>query len=179
VTTHELSETGAEAETDRLRAALAPDPDRPYRLCLPCLERQGTCRMGMRAERMQSDGSIETDLVCPPDGEGGPGVAHGGWTAGALDEIVGHLPMLNGALAVTGELKVRFVRPVPVARQLRAHTRLARRDGSRWYVESTLRLASTDAVLAVAGGIMVERDINHFARHRAWLAEQDAAGEAN
>jgi acyl dehydratase len=66
--------------------------------------------------------------------EGGPEVAHGGWTAGAFDELLGHVPLLHGQLAVTGQLTVTYVKPVPVGRPLHARAWLERRDGHRWYV---------------------------------------------
>jgi acyl-coenzyme A thioesterase PaaI-like protein len=123
-------------------------------------------------ESLQADGSVISHLQCDRDHEGGPGVAHGGWTAGVLDELVGHVPLLNGQLAVTGSLSVRFVRPVPVLQPLVARARLDRREGSRWFVEATLSLAISDALLAVGEGVLVERDPAHFARHHAWLSEQ-------
>jgi acyl-coenzyme A thioesterase PaaI-like protein len=92
-----------------------------------------------------------------------------------LDEVVGHVPLLSGQLAVTGQLSVRFVRPVPIERPLTARAELVRKEGSRWFVEATLNLAATGAELARAEAILVARDGGHFARHQAWLAEQDAA----
>lgn len=145
----------------------------PVHLCVAC-SRLGHCRLGLVVERLQPGGEVETELVCGPENEGGPGVAHGGWTASVLDELVGHVPLLQGQLAVTGTLTVRFVKPVPIGRPLRARAEVARKEGSRWFVEARLMLASTAAVLAFGEGIMVERDRGHFARHREWLAGQDA-----
>jgi acyl-coenzyme A thioesterase PaaI-like protein len=114
-------------------------------------------------------------LTCPREHEGGPNVAHGGWTAAILDEVLGHVPILHGQLAVTGTLTIRYVRPVPIERELEARAWVARREGRRWYVAGELVLASTGAVLASAEGIWVERDPAHYDRHERWLAEQDAS----
>jgi acyl-coenzyme A thioesterase PaaI-like protein len=73
---------------------------------------------------------------------------------------------------VTGNLEVRFVKPVPIERPLSATARVTGRAGSRWFVEAELRLASSDALLAVGRGVLVERDPAHFARHQEWMREQ-------
>lgn len=145
-------------------------------LCGACRV-QGRCRLGIETEQLQPDNSVVYSLSCPADSEGGPDVAHGGWTAGVLDEVVGHVPLLRGQLAVTGQLSVRFVRPVPIERPLIARAELVRQEGSRWYVDATLRLAATGADLATAQGVLVARDRGHFQRHQNWLAQQDAAAQ--
>lgn len=115
---------------------------------------------------------MRTHLVCSEEQEGGPGVAHGGWTAGVVDELVGHVPLLHGQLAVTASLSVRFVRPVPIGVPLLATSAVTKREGSRWHVEAQLLLAGTDAVLASGEGVLVERDPEHFGRFQAWLEAQ-------
>src|SRR4051812_34949938 len=88
-------------------------------LCVAC-QRLGDCRLGLHVEALQVDGSVRTELMCDDSYEGGPGVAHGGWIAGVLDELVGHVPLRHGRLAVTGRLTVSFLRPVPINRTLLA-----------------------------------------------------------
>jgi acyl-coenzyme A thioesterase PaaI-like protein len=150
------------------------DPAVAIRPCTAC-ERLGYCRLGLLSEHLQPDGSVLTELECGPEHEGGPMVAHGGWTAAALDELVGHVPVLHGQLAVTGTLTVRYTKPVPVGAPLRARAELTRREGSRWYVEARLTLASSGAELARAEAIMVERDPGHFDRHQQWLLRQNTS----
>ena len=140
----------------------------PVALCGAC-RRVGHCRMGVQAEGLGEDGVVTYRLRCGRDHEGGLEVAHGGWTAGVLDELVGHVALLNHQLAVTGQLDVTFVRPVPVEQQLVGRAWLRRTEGSRWYVGAVLRLEATGAELATAEAILVERDRGHFARHQAWL----------
>lgn len=151
-----------------------PPTDGPVALCGAC-RRLGRCRLGLGREEMQPDGSVTTLLVCDESNEGGPDVAHGGWTASVFDEVLGHVPVLSGELAVTGELTVRYVKPVPIGRPLVARAWTERREGRRWYVTGELALESTGAVLARGSAIMVVRPGDHFVRHQAWLAEQDAA----
>jgi len=115
--------------------------------------------------------------VCTEDHEGGPRVAHGGWTAGMFDEVLGHVLMLHRQLAVTGQLSVTYVKPVPVGRRLRARAWVERTEGHRWYVAGELTLRPTGALLATGSAVMVTRDQGHFDRHRALLAQQDAEAE--
>ena len=146
-------------------------------LCRSC-ERRGHCQLGLGREELMPDGSVETELVCSAEHEGGPGVAHGGWIAATFDEVTGHVTLLSGRLAVTGAMTVSYVKPVPIGRPLRARAWVARKEERRWFVDGELRLASTGALLGRAEATMVLRDPAHFERHRAWLAEQDelAAG---
>jgi acyl-coenzyme A thioesterase PaaI-like protein len=154
-----------------------PHKEAPVGLCGAC-KRLGACRLGLGREELQPDGSVHTDLVCGPENEGGPDVAHGGWTAAVLDEVLGHVQMLHGQLAVTGRLSVTYVKPVPVGRPLHARAWRIRQEGHRWYTAAELTLASTGAVLARGEGVMVLRDRGHFERHREWLAEQDRDAQA-
>ena len=143
-------------------------------LCGACLPK-GRCRLGVSREETTPEGIVTSNLVCPDDHEGGPGVAHGGWTASVLDEILGHVPIRNNQLSVTATLTVNFRKPVPLARPLQVRAWIDKIDGRKWYISGELLLASSGSVLADATGIWVARDVSHFARHRDWLAEQDAS----
>jgi acyl-coenzyme A thioesterase PaaI-like protein len=144
-------------------------------LCGAC-RRTGTCRLGLQTEMRDADGGALFELTCPAEHEGGPDVAHGGWTAAVLDDCLGHVPLLHGVLSVTAELTISYVKPVPVGRPLEVRAWVDRREGSRWYVHGELTLLPSSAVLARARGVWVTRDVGHVARHARWLAEQDAAG---
>lgn len=146
-------------------------------LCAAC-QRLGACRLGLGREGLRPDGIVETSLVCSADHEGGPGVAHGGWTAAMFDEVTGHVPLLSGQLAVTGTMRVTYLKPVPIERPLEARAWVARKEPRRWHVEGELTLASTGVLLGRAEAVMVLRDPGHFERHRQWLAEQDALASA-
>lgn len=155
---------------------LPPHRESPVALCGAC-RRLGACRLGLGREELQPDGSVHTELVCGPENEGGPGVAHGGWTAAVFDEVLGHVHLLHGELAVTGQLSITYVKPVPVGRPLHARAWRVRQQGHRRYVAGELTLASTGAVLARGDAVMVLRDAGHFARHREWLGQQDLAAQ--
>ena len=140
-------------------------------LCGAC-RAAGACRLGVDKERLGDDGVAWFELACPRSQEGGPNVAHGGWTAAVMDECLGHLPLLNRVLSVTAELTVSFVKPVPVERPVQVRAWVERREGSRWYIAGEMTLLPGGAVLARASGVWVTRDPGHFARHEAWLADQ-------
>lgn len=140
-------------------------------LCGAC-QRLGRCRMGIEWEYLDPDGNALYRLECSRENEGGANVAHGGWTAGVLDEIVGHVAVLRGRLAVTGTLQVKFVKPVPIEQALTARATLDRIEGSRWYVDAVLELESSGAELARATAILVSRDEGHFDRHEEWMRTQ-------
>jgi acyl-coenzyme A thioesterase PaaI-like protein len=145
-------------------------------VCVAC-RRSGQCRLGLRGERLESDGRTTTDLMCSREHEGGPGVAHGSWTAGVFDEVMGRLPTLHGVAVVTGTLTVRFLKPVPIELPLFAETRVTGREGSRWFLTASLHLTSSGVELATGEGVMVQRDRNkHFVEYGEWLAAQQRSG---
>ena len=143
-----------------------------FALCGAC-RKLNRCRLGLGSEWLRPDGSVESRLICGRENEGGPDVAHGGWTASIFDEVTGHVPMLHGVLAVTGRLDITYVKPVPVERELCSRAWPAEIGPTKWLVAGELRLASTGALLGSAEAVMVLRDVSHFERHRRWLAEQD------
>jgi acyl-coenzyme A thioesterase PaaI-like protein len=143
-------------------------------LCGACL-RPGRCRLGVTQEQLRDDDVLTSNLACPADHEGGPNVAHGGWTASVMDEILGHVPIAHNQLSVTATLTVNFRKPVPIERPLQARAWIDKIEGQKWFISGELVLLPTESVLATATGIWIARDVAHFARHEAWLAEQDAA----
>lgn len=142
-------------------------------LCGSC-QRLSRCRLGLHRETLGDDGVVISEITCPRDQEGGINVAHGGWTAGILDEMVGHSLLLRQEFVVTGTLQIKFVKPVPVERSVIGRAWVNRREGRRVFVGAELVLAGTEAVLAEAEAIMVRRPPDHFERHEKWLAGLDA-----
>jgi acyl-coenzyme A thioesterase PaaI-like protein len=134
-----------------------------------CLNR---CRMGLQTETLCPDGIVVSELACPRDSEGGPNVAHGGWTAGILDELVGHTMMLREEFAVTGTLEVVFHKPMPIELPLIGTAQIDKREARQAFVSARIQLASSGALLASAKAIMVKRPADHFERHEAWLETQ-------
>ena len=146
-------------------------------LCGAC-QASGLCRLGIETERTIAGTGATYTAVCPSEYEGGPGIAHGGWTASALDEMLGHLPLLYDSLAVTKTLTIEYLRPVPINIPLTGSVHLAERKGRHWHIEGELQVAATDTPLARARGVWAEVDpTRHFARFDAWVASQGADHE--
>jgi acyl-coenzyme A thioesterase PaaI-like protein len=134
--------------------------------------------MGIRSwETDHSAAAVTCRVVCAAAEMAGPGIAHGGWTAGVFDDVLGRLPRALGERAVTGTLTVVYRKPVPVEHELELRGRLVGSSGRRRTVEGELRLASTGALLASATAVMVVVDPTHFQRHEQWLAEQAGSPE--
>lgn len=152
---------------------IAPD-EHGIALCGAC-RRSGTCRLGITSKDVGDDGRVHATLQCPGSEEGGPGFAHGGWTAGVFNEIFGHLPLWRDVVAVTASLNIEFVKPVPIERPLLGYAGVVEHNDDTWHIAGELQLASTAQVLARAEGVWVEREAaQHLDDARAWLMEQDA-----
>lgn len=120
------------------------------------------------------DGRVMTMRgVCPAIYEGGPRVAHGGWTAAMMDELLGTCSHTVGGLSVTGTLTIKYVKPVPIERELVCTAQVEGQEGRRRRVRGEIRLANGDALLASAEGIFVEVRPGHYGRHETWLAGQE------
>jgi acyl-coenzyme A thioesterase PaaI-like protein len=141
--------------------------------CLGCAD-LGACRLGVIELGRTGEFGLRAVVQPPAEHEGGPGIAHGGWTAAIFDEVLAQVLVSSNVLAVTRQLNVTYRKPVPMGRELVLQARVTGRDGDAWHVAGELRLPSTDSVLSTAEGVWIERDLGHFARHRDWLAEQDA-----
>jgi uncharacterized protein (TIGR00369 family) len=78
---------------------------------------------------VNEDRSVESTLAVGPEFAGWRDVVHGGVVALLLDEAMAYAAGAHGVLGVTGELRLRFRKPVPVAAPLvvRGHVRWQRR----------------------------------------------------
>jgi uncharacterized protein (TIGR00369 family) len=68
--------------------------------------------------------SIETSWTASPVYQGYDGILHGGILSTLLDEAVGKLSVLLGTPAVTAEMTLRFVKPVPTGKVLHIRGRM-------------------------------------------------------
>ena len=64
-------------------------------------------------------GAAETSLVIPEWFSGWRGITHGGFLSTVLDEIMAHACVSASARAMTGELAIRYLKPVPVGTRVR------------------------------------------------------------
>ncbi len=146
------------------------DPRRDARLCNTCLA-GGHCRIGIDDLRFVAGATYGEMAV--PDGVEGHVVAHGGWTAWVFDEFLGTVPQANGVWAVTTELSIRYLRPVPIGARVSVRAWTESTAGARWRLRGEMRLLSPDTLLASAAGewaVLPDADA-FYARARAWSQE--------
>jgi acyl-coenzyme A thioesterase PaaI-like protein len=114
----------------------------------------------------QAAQSVISHASSGPTDMGGPGIAHGGWTAAVFDDVLGRLGLGLGELAVTASLSVQYLKPVPIEQDLIVQGRVVSRRGTRRMVTGELRVAGADEVLATAEAVLVAVSARHGQRHR-------------
>ena len=70
--------------------------------------------------------------------QGPPSFVHGGVIAVLVDEAMGKLNRLDGIVAMTAEMTVRYVRPVPLARKIQVKAWPLRHRGRNYWRECTI-----------------------------------------
>jgi uncharacterized protein (TIGR00369 family) len=126
----------------RPTAALVKDFD--HAACLLCgTENPWSLGLSFTAD---PDGRVSTRLQADARFQGYAGILHGGVSAALLDAAMTHCLFHRGVRAVTADLRVRYVKAVPLhaAVELRA-----------WVTEETPPLYRLKAELALAGVVLV------------------------
>ena len=96
---------------------------------------------------------VVSPIVIPRQYEGPPGAAHGGIVAAYLDEVLGGaIAGATGRGSVTGELTVRYVKPVPTETPILGHGRVVQDHGRYVDVEARLEALESGTLLATARG---------------------------
>lgn len=92
--------------------------------------------------------------------EGAPGRAHGGVVAALLDEVMGLMNVIHGAMAFTAQLDITYHAPTPVGEEIVARAWLVRRDERKHFVEATLH--ADDLLVASAKALFIAMDRSTF-----------------
>ncbi|HYE91969.1 MAG TPA: PaaI family thioesterase [Terriglobales bacterium] len=128
----------------------AARPDDTYHHCFGCGPGHPT---GLQVRCFKTDAGVATPVWIAKEYEGPPGAAHGGIVAAYLDEILaGAVVRGAGRGGVTGELTVRYRRPVPTERALLGKGRMVEDHGRYVDVEGEIVDPATQDVLASAKG---------------------------
>jgi acyl-coenzyme A thioesterase PaaI-like protein len=124
--------------------------------------------------------SYEATFSFREEHQAGPGFAHGGLVAAALDEACGLLATWYRFPSVTARFAIRYRRPVHINRTLEISAQLQEDTGRRLEISGELR--DGDELLATADGSFVHVPLEHFlatpegrAAAEAWAARLDAA----
>ena len=133
--------------------------DNVFHSCFGCGAHHPT---GLRVRVFKEHGGVVSPIIVPKVYEGPPGAAHGGIVAAYLDEVLAaSCVTASGRVSVTGELTVRYVKPVPSETPLLGRAR-AVDNGRHADAEGSLEVLATGEIVATARGRFV-----HVPRPRA------------
>jgi acyl-coenzyme A thioesterase PaaI-like protein len=104
---------------------------------------------------------VVAHFVLGPAFEGAPGRAHGGIVAAAFDDVTGFVIGQLRDPAFTGELTVRFVRPVPVRETIEMRARLDGRERRKLFISAEARAGGE--IVATCRAIYITVDPSLFA----------------
>jgi len=108
---------------------------------------------GLRLSFVENDDGVEVEYTVPSHFQGATGIVHGGIQATLLDETLCMTAYAKAGMPVfTGELTIRYLRPVPTATPLRVHGRLVEAKSKGWIIEGSITLAETGEELTRARG---------------------------
>jgi acyl-coenzyme A thioesterase PaaI-like protein len=107
--------------------------------------------------------------------QAGPGLAHGGLVAAALDEACGLLATWYRFPSVTARFAIRYRRPVHINRPLAVSARLQEDTGRRIEISGELR--DDGELLATADGSFIHVPLEHFLATPEGQAARDAWAE--
>jgi acyl-coenzyme A thioesterase PaaI-like protein len=107
---------------------------------------------GLRVRCFKTAEGVISPIIVPAHYNGPPGAAHGGIVAAYLDEVLAATVVRATARTanVTGELTVRYVKPVPVETPIIGKGSLVADHGRYVDVEGRLEELGTGGVLATA-----------------------------
>src|SRR3990172_3701741 len=71
--------------------------------------------------------------------QGPPSNAHGGIIAALVDEAMGKLSRLDGVVALTAELSVEYLHPVPLGRKIIVEAHPVEQNGRNYWRECSIR----------------------------------------
>ncbi len=101
-----------------------------------------------------SDGAVVCDATVSEHYEGPPGYLHGGIIATLLDEAMSKANRARGVTAMTRQMQVEYLRPVPSGSPIRIAGRVIRSEGRKHWTEASI--ISTDGkTLASATGLFI------------------------
>jgi acyl-coenzyme A thioesterase PaaI-like protein len=108
---------------------------------------------GLHVRCFRTEEGVVSPVLVPRVYEGPPGGVHGGIVAAYLDEILGGAALrATGRPSVTGELTVRYVKPVPAETPLLGRGRVVKDHGRYVDVEGSLEEFGIGRVVATARG---------------------------
>ena len=118
-------------------------------------------RADIEAELGEVDADVVARVVLRRAFEGAPGRAHGGIVAAVFDDVTGFVIGKLREPAFTGELTVRYLKPVPIETLLEMRARLVDRERRKLFITAECRAG--DEVVATCKAIYITVDPARFA----------------
>lgn len=150
-----------------LTGTVVPIPDRSWAETMPT-EHLETCfgcgsanetRLGIKP---WVDGDkVVAELVFDPRFEGGPGLVHGGASAAFFDDLIGFVAMAHQKPAVTGNLHVDYLLPIPLGVTVRGEAWLTGVQDRKLYTEAVGYLPDGRRCVEVRS-LFIQVGIEHF-----------------
>ena len=128
----------------------------PNNYCFAC-GKDNPESMRLRFTQNKAEGTVTSRLRLHKRYAGPPGYCHGAIIATVLDEAMAKLNKLHGVTAVTGELSVNYLRPVPLEQPLKVEARETTVKGRRRFREGAITNKSGE-VLALGKGVFITID---------------------
>jgi acyl-coenzyme A thioesterase PaaI-like protein len=116
------------------------------------------------------DGHVEGQVHFGSAYEGPPGCVHGGYIAGAFDELLGATQSLSGAPGMTARLTVNYRSPTPLRSDLIMRGELTAVEGRKIFTHGWLYATEADGaerLCAEAEGLFISMDFGRFAELKA------------
>ncbi len=107
---------------------------------------------------------VYTDVAFDERHAGAPGLAHGGAIAAACDDLFGFTLWIAGTPAVTRNLAINYLQPVPLHQLHRISAHIQAREGRALHVSAT-GTGQDDVVRFTATARFVAVSAEHFAAH--------------
>jgi uncharacterized protein (TIGR00369 family) len=137
----------------------AANPDAPEPLYHGAQNHCFGCGManpaGLRLEFSKSaEGKVVCQAVVSGNYEGPPGYLHGGIIATLLDEAMSKANRSQGVTAMTRQMQVEYLRPVPSGAAICIEGQVTKSEGRKHWTEAHIQSAD-GTVLAKASGFFI------------------------
>jgi acyl-coenzyme A thioesterase PaaI-like protein len=133
-------------------------PARPENSCFGC---GGGNARGMKLE-FEGDAAAKHvwgKFALGAEYQGGGGYLHGGIIAVVLDEAMGKLARLGEQRAVTAELSVEYLKPIPASSEIFVEAFETERSGRQLYHRADIKSADGVVLARGKGRFVVVRDL--------------------
>jgi uncharacterized protein (TIGR00369 family) len=104
---------------------------------------------------LAADHSVVCLAAIPDTFEGPPGYLHGGIIATLMDETMSKAVRARGLTAMTRQMEIDYLRPVPICTPIRMEGCVQRSEGRKNWTEARI-LDEKGTVLAIGKGLFIE-----------------------